>query len=72
MQTPVDRNLDEHMAHHKQRQTTDKRLKAILRGAFAGSPTPPKEIPTKKGESPPRARNRSGNVGPNKLRQSQN
>jgi hypothetical protein len=27
------------------------RLAAILRGAFAGSPTPLKDIPTKEGES---------------------
>jgi hypothetical protein len=30
---------------------TKSRLQSILRGAFAGSPTPLKDIPTKEGES---------------------
>lgn len=28
-----------------------KKLEAVLRGAFAGSPTPLKDIPTRQGES---------------------
>jgi hypothetical protein len=30
---------------------TKEKLAALLRGAFAGSPTPLKDIPTKEGES---------------------
>jgi len=33
------------------KKETEQRLKAILRGAFAGSPTPLKDIPKKNGES---------------------
>ncbi len=33
------------------KQAAQDRLSAILRGAFAGSPTPLKEIPKKNGES---------------------
>jgi hypothetical protein len=32
-------------------KSTGERLRSILRGAFAGSPTPLKDIPTKEGES---------------------
>jgi hypothetical protein len=32
-------------------QTAGQRLRAIMRGAFAGPPTPLKDIPTKEGES---------------------
>lgn len=35
----------------------DQRLKSILRGAFAGSPTPLKDIPKKGGESRKEKRN---------------
>jgi hypothetical protein len=33
------------------KRTTATRLRTILRGAFAGPPTPLKDIPTKSGES---------------------
>jgi hypothetical protein len=33
----------------KDRTTPQDRLQSILRGAFAGSPTPLKDIPTKQG-----------------------
>ena len=33
------------------KEETEQRLKAMLRGAFAGSPTPLKDIPKKGGES---------------------
>jgi hypothetical protein len=33
------------------KKETEQRLKAILRGAFAGPPTPLKDIPKKNGES---------------------
>ncbi len=49
---------------------TDERLQAILRGAFAGPPTPLKDIPTREGEArklgqtknPKRSRNVSANL----------
>jgi hypothetical protein len=34
------------------------RLNAILRGAFAGAPTPLKDIPTKEGESSAKAKSK--------------
>lgn len=34
-----------------EKDTTEQRLKAILQGAFAGPPTPLKDIPTRNGKS---------------------
>lgn len=39
-------------------QETRRRVEAALRGAFAGSPTPLKEIPKKNGESRRSAKNK--------------
>jgi len=39
------------MADSPSKKNEDERLKAALRGAFAGPPTPLKDIPKKGGES---------------------
>jgi hypothetical protein len=39
------------MPKNDQGESADQRLKAILRGAFSGPPTPLKDIPTREGKT---------------------
>lgn len=60
--------MAEKLGEQYSQKETDQRLQRILRGAFAGPPTPLKDIPKKNGESRAKKRAKKKDAKPQKNR----